>query len=103
MIAGATLAVWLLCDRSSMLLSQTGGTIPTGPGGQLEMVSTMLPTGAQQIVILDSSAQTLAVYHIEPTQGKLQLKSVRNLTWDLRMEQFNGLTPLPSELRQVQP
>ncbi len=75
-----------------------------GPGGgNFQVVSTLLPTGYQQIVVVDTQAQTMAAYHIEPNQGKIQLKSVRRLAWDLKMEQFNAESPLPSELRAVQP
>lgn len=66
---------------------------------ELTVHSTVLPTGIQQLVVMDTSARTMAVYHVE--QGKLMLRSVRNITWDLQMEQFNGQAPLPSELRQV--
>ncbi len=61
------------------------------------------PTAHSKIVIVDSSARSMAVYQVDPAQGKLQLKSVRNLTWDLSMEQYNGLAPLPSELRLARP
>ncbi len=70
-------------------------------GEPLQVFSSMLATGSQQMVVVDSANRTLAIYHVDPAQGKLTLKSVRNLTWDLSMEQFNGQTPLPSDLRQA--
>lgn len=73
--------------------------LPTGNG--LQMVSTPLPTGVQQIVILDENERTLAVYQIDPNQGKVALKSVRRLTHDLAMEEFNAQSPTPSELRKI--
>lgn len=96
--------VWSI--GSNALLSQTPSGKPAVPsisGENLELVSTMLPSGTQQVVVLDAAGRSMAVYHIEPAQGKIQLKSVRNLAWDLRMEHFNGLSPLPNELRQVEP
>lgn len=85
------------------LLSQTASpTINSSvANGQLQMVTSTLANGMQQIVILDSTQRTLAVYHVD--SGNLQLRSVRSLVWDLRMEEFNGAPPLPSELRRVQP
>lgn len=68
-----------------------------------QMISTMLPNGVQQIVLLDVKANSMAVYHIEPSSGRIELKSVRNVTWDLKLEHFNGQSPLPGELKQVQP
>ena len=69
----------------------------------LQMFSTLMPSGMQQVLVLDSQGKSMAVYQIEAGTGKIQLKSARNLQWDLQMEQFNGQAPLPSELRQVQP
>ncbi len=70
---------------------------------QLQVISVNLPNGTQQLVVIDSRIRSMAVYQIDAAQGKIQLKSVRNLSWDLAMEQFNGQAPLPSELRQVRP
>ena len=88
------------------LWSQTSGA-PSGnmsPSTErLEVISSLLPNGVQQIVVVDSQNRSMAIYHIDPTQGKLVLRSVRNLTWDLSMEQFNGQAPLPSDLRQARP
>ncbi len=106
-VAVTALLTWSLAPSLATLhgqsaYSQQGG----GPGAtesHLQVVSTMLPTGVQQLSVLDSQVRSLAVYHIEPQSGKIQLKSVRNLMLDLQMEHFNGQAPLPSELRQVQP
>ena len=92
---------WLILESPGRVHSQTSAS-PLAVDG-VQVVSSMLPTGIQQIVVMEPRAKTMAVYHVEPTQGKIQLKSVRNLHWDLQMEQFNGQSPLPSELRQVQP
>ena len=72
-------------------------------GGETQVLSTLLPTGVQQIVVVDARAQSMAVYHIEPLTGKIQLKSVRSLRLDLAMEEFNATTPLPSEMRLLKP
>jgi hypothetical protein len=80
---------------------QLGGSGSLTAEGQLQVHTTLLSTGIQQIVVVDPRAKSMAVYHIEPATAKLQLKSVRNLVWDLQMEHFNGQAPLPSELRQV--
>lgn len=71
------------------------------PAGNLQMMVAPGASGTNQVIILDPMQRSLAVYNVEG--GNLQLRSVRNLGWDLRMEEFNGLPPLPSELRRVQP
>ena len=100
------LAIVIVVAGWASLWSQTSGApsgnTPLSPD-RLEVVSSLLPNGVQQIVVVDSQNRSMAIYHIEPTQGKLILRSVRNLTWDLSMEQFNGQAPLPSDLRQARP
>ncbi len=88
---------------SPTVLSQTESGRVDVEGGRLQIVSTLLPTGVQQLVVLDREDRALAVYHVEPAQGKIQLKSVRRIVWDLKMEQFNADAPLPGELRNIQP
>ena len=82
-------------------LAQSGSGAPGN--GNLQMISSPLPSGMQQIVILDANERSLAVYQIEPNQGKISLKSVRRLTQDLSMEEFNAQSPTPSELRKINP
>jgi hypothetical protein len=41
----------------------------------------------------------VGVYHVERSTGEITLKSVRNLTWDLQMVQFNSGNPLPQDIR----
>lgn len=69
----------------------------------LQVRSVLLPTGIEQVTVVDPRAKSMAIYHVDPANAQIQLKSVRSLVWDLQMEHFNGQAPLPSELRQVQP
>ena len=55
----------------------------------------------QQITLVDPQKQTMAVYHVERTSGKIILKSVRNVRWDLLLDQFNGTNPAPREIRAL--
>jgi hypothetical protein len=43
----------------------------------------------------------LAVYHIDLTTGRTELKSVRKIHWDLQIEEFEGSAPLPQEVRAL--
>jgi len=43
----------------------------------------------------------MAVYHVDRTSGALQLKSVRNLQWDLLIEDYNSGTPAPRDIRAL--
>lgn len=84
-------------------LPQVSADQQAATGNEVQTVSVMLPNGIQQIVVHDTRSQRMAVYHVEGGSGRIQLKSVRDLTWDLKMEHFNGQSPLPSELKQMQP
>ncbi len=88
--------------QSQPAYCQADAIEPASESG-LQVISTLLPSGIQQLAIVEPRAKSMAVYHVDPTSGKIQLKSARSLVWDLQMEYFNGQAPLPSELRQVQP
>jgi hypothetical protein len=59
------------------------------------------PDGRQQITIVDPRQRVMAVYHIDRVNGAVALKSVRNLTWDLQIEDFNSGTPAPRDIRAL--
>ncbi|MCC6511240.1 MAG: hypothetical protein IT423_19215 [Pirellulaceae bacterium] len=77
---------------------QTSGAQGGPPEAGIQVLSTLLPGGNQQIVVFDSRQQSMAVYQIQAT-GKIQLTSVRKIQMDLAIEQFNAVEPLPSEMR----
>lgn len=55
----------------------------------------------QQVTIVDPKARVVAVYHIDPASGSFTLRSVRNVNWDLQMEDFNSASPTPREIRNL--
>lgn len=54
-----------------------------------------------QVVIVDPQTRAMSVYQIDRTTGEISLKSVRNVRWDLQMEEFNGVSPTPGEIRAL--
>jgi hypothetical protein len=99
-----TIIALVIVGTGWLTLYSQAPTVPvigSGTADAIQIVPSMLANGGQQIVLVDSRTRSMAVYHIEA--GKVSLKSVRNLTWDFAMEQFNGQSPLPSELRQIKP
>ncbi|NIP70287.1 MAG: hypothetical protein GTO04_14230 [Planctomycetales bacterium] len=64
-------------------------------------VSSSLEDGRQQLTVVDPKLRAVAVYHINPANGALTLQSVRNIHWDLQMSQFNGVSPLPQQIRSM--
>jgi len=57
--------------------------------------------GRQQVTVVDPRRQVMAVYHIDRNSGAINLRSVRNVQWDLVMEDFNSGTPTPREIRSI--
>jgi hypothetical protein len=57
--------------------------------------------GRQQITVIDPRSRVIAVYHVDRATGALSLKSVRNVSWDLLIEDFNSANPTPREIRAL--
>ena len=53
----------------------------------------------QQVTLVDPRLRTMGVYHVDNKNGVITLKSVRNITWDLQMVEFNATDPTPRDLR----
>ncbi len=61
---------------------------PTSPNGQL-------------FVVVDPKQRVMGVYHVETATGKIALRSVRQIHWDLQMTGHNTEHPLPQEIRSL--
>ncbi len=68
-------------------------------GGELIAVPSPMGEKGQMLTVLDPRQQTMGVYWIEAGTGKITLRSVRNIRFDLMMTDFNGDNPLPREIR----
>jgi hypothetical protein len=71
-----------------------------GQPGELLALS-MDVEGRQQVTVVDPRRQVLAVYHIDKVNGAITLRSVRNVQWDMVMEDFNSGSPTPREIRSI--
>ena len=68
-------------------------------GSELIVVPAMLGDKAQILTVVDPRQQVMSVYHIDLVTGKIALKSVRKIVWDLQITDFNNENPLPQEIR----
>ncbi len=68
--------------------------------GTAMMASVILANGFQQLAVVDHAKTTIAVYHIDPVSGDIQLKSVRRFDADFLLEEFNLSEPTPSTIRK---
>ena len=59
--------------------------------------------GRQQVTIVDPRTRVMAVYQVDKVNGSLALRSVRNIQWDLLMEDYNTShgSPTPRDIRAL--
>ena len=74
---------------------------PVAPTGSMIALTSDLPGNHQQVTVIDSKARVMSVYHIETATGVISLKSVRDISADLMMDEFNTESPLPREIRAI--
>ncbi|MHB8969044.1 MAG: hypothetical protein ACYC3X_03085 [Pirellulaceae bacterium] len=75
--------------------------IPLAAAGDLMAFSSEAGSGPAQVTLIDVKTRVMCVYHVDRATGQIELKSVRNFHWDLLMEEFNGVHPLPREIRAL--
>lgn len=76
-------------------------TAAAASAGDLIAFSSTVENGPTQVMVIDAKARVMTVYQIDRITSRIELKSVRNVNWDLRMEEFNGVRPLPREIREL--
>ena len=52
------------------------------------------------VTVIDPRQRVMAVYHVDRVSGEITPKSVRNITWDLQMIEFNSGKPLAARYPQ---
>ena len=82
-------------------LAQRATSYPAGGQSQLMALSTPVSQKYQQVTVIDPLGRVMSVYHIELASGQIELKSVRNITWDLQMIEFDTAKPAPQEVRSM--
>lgn len=55
----------------------------------------------QLLLVIDRQTRHAAVYQIDGSTGGLALRSTRNLSWDLLLDDFNGREPTPAALKNM--
>ncbi len=75
----------------------------TAAGTELITFTTAIGEHRQQLTVIDPKLRVMAVYQIDDSSGEIVLKSVRNISWDLQMTEFNAAKPLPHEIRSLLP
>ncbi len=87
-----------LWGRSSTVRAQRS---PNATSGDLRIVQSESTGGGQHLVVVDTGEKVMGSYFVDGETGEIILKSVRNIRWDLMMEEFNGKQPSPREIRAL--
>ncbi len=74
---------------------------PAVASSELIVVPTNVGDRSQMLSIVDPRQRVISVYHVDVATGKITLKSVRNITWDLQINDMNTDNPLPQQIRSM--
>ena len=100
-LLGASLVIGAMADRSSSE-SAYGPPIdlPTHANGS-ELFTQVTAADGQPltVTVIDPRQRVMAVYHVDRATGEIAPKSVRNITWDFQMIEYNSGKPLPQDIR----
>src|SRR4051812_16495354 len=101
--AGLGLVALLLLTLFSGLRGEALAQRPAVPGAADGLIAFTSPVSEkiQLLTVVDPHQHVVSVYHIDTHTGEIGLKSVRNIHWDLQMTEFNGVSPLPREIRAL--
>ncbi len=72
-------------------------------GGGRQLIALPGTTGedGQLFVVVDPQVRAVSVYHVDKATGKIALRSVRNIHYDLQMMNLNTEDPLPQNIRSL--
>ncbi len=104
-LASVASLLFFAFSLQSPALGQRGGQLDT-PASDRQWICQMAPaqeTAAHAISVVDPDSGVIAVYHIDKLSGDIELRSVRKIEWDLKLEEYNGCkTSLhPAEVRNM--
>jgi len=94
-------AVSALDHRGEALAQRLAPRGGVAVGSQLIVVPSPVDEKAQWLTVIDPKLRVMSVYQIDLTTGKIALRSVRNIHWDLQMMHLNNENPLPQEIRAL--
>jgi len=100
LVAGLVIAATIGRGSPEYALGGTG-ELPTLSLQDTGLFTQVTAENGQPLIltVVDPKQRAVAIYHVERSTGEITLKSVRNLTWDLQMVQFNSGNPLPQDIR----
>ena len=100
-LLGASLVIAVAAGQSSSEPPYAPPIDSPARSGGNELITHVSATdgAALTVTVIDPKQRVMAVYHVDRGTGEISPKSVRNLTWDLQMIEFNSGSPLPQDIR----
>ena len=89
--------IWMLVGRDTLVFAQRQQVYEAT--GELIALPMQIDNTRQQLTVIEPRTHVMSVYHLDLATGSVTLKSVRNLSWDLQLDEYNGIKPLPREIR----
>ncbi|MEN6452550.1 MAG: hypothetical protein ABFC96_18830 [Thermoguttaceae bacterium] len=98
-----TAAIAVAQQRNDGFAQRPAPAGPTAAAAGAELIVVPMPSAdkGQILTIVDPQQRALGVYHIDAATGKIALKSVRNIHWDLQIRDLNNDKPLPQEIQSL--
>lgn len=78
---------------------RAGRPVPEAAG--LWISDSVVDEGRRLLVVVDPATRHAAVYHLDAASGALMLKSTRDISWDLMVDDFNAQEPRPAALKRL--
>jgi len=111
-------ASWMLVAISALIFSLGWGRVDVAPvqgqfvagnsvsgnwgaGGLITHCFEDPSGGPTRVIVIDPLQKRMAVYHVPVDKGEIQLKSVRNLTVDLQIQDYNSGDPSPIDMQKM--
>ena len=99
-LLGASLVIAVLAGRSSSEPAIRATDRYAGARSS-ELFTTVTATEGQPltVTVIDPRQRVMAIYHVDRGSGEITPKSIRNITWDLQMIEYNSGKPMPQDIR----
>jgi hypothetical protein len=88
-------------QAGNVLAQRVGPEFSPGANGDLTVLPAASVDKGQLVTVVDQRQRVMCVYRIDTGTGKIALKSVRNLNWDLQVTYYNNEPPLPQEIKTM--
>ncbi len=95
LLAGVALAAILCGWRGSSVHAQAPAPGAAGSGPGTFAFTSAGPGTSQFLYLVDTRAQSFAVYRVDPqgTKGTLKLEAARQYRWDMMLAEYNNQPP----------